>query len=288
VPAAHVRLRPHDEDDRVHLRGYAPTLESDAARTLFDRKGISTHQSGERLHIFGESLSDGVDEWRWRHQQQTAVHFDVRLPPDLDVTTQTPGGALDASGLTGHVDGTVQGGSIEVSRLEGPFRVRGGGGALTIQHCNTPSLEVRWAAGPVTLKDVTSAETTLRAAAAPTTVHTLHGPAELQVDGAALTLRDVPGPCQADVRGGRLSYHGAPTHESTLRTVGGPLQTHLPSAQAALLRLSGADVTLDKTFSFNGERTARRIEGTLNGGGPLLDFRAVQGAASCYAAEPSA
>jgi hypothetical protein len=281
VPGAQVRLRPHAEDDRVQVRGFVPGADLDTARDIFDRKGISTQQSGDQLHVYGEALSTTVDDWRWRQDHHPAVHLDLFLPPTLNVTAQTPGGAIDASGLAGTIDLRVMGGSATAERLEGPLDVRGSGGRLTVQESSGPSLDLQWSAGPVRLQQIESDGTTLRARSAPTTLRDHRGPVTLSVHGASLEINGVAGPCEARVRGGALTYSGAPSGETTLAAVGGPLRTQLPRTHAAEVVLTGSQVDLDDAFPFTGEQTARRIEGTLNGGGPRLRLRAVRGIATC-------
>jgi len=281
VPGAQVRLRPHAEDDRVQVRGFVPGADLDTARDIFDRKGISTQQSGDQLHVYGEALSATVDDWRWRQEHHPAVHLDLFLPPTLNVTAQTPGGAIDASGLAGTIDLRVMGGSATAERLEGPLEVRGSGGTLTIQESSGPSLDLQWSAGPVRLEQIESDTTTLQARSAPTTLRDHRGQVSLSVHGASLKIRGVAGPCEAQVHGGALTYHGAPTHDTFLTAVGRPLRTNLPPTHAAALTLTGAQVRLDDTFSFTGEQTPHRIEGALNGGGPQLRLRAIQGLAAC-------
>ena len=287
VPGAKVRLRPHAEGDHVHVRGYVPDAETGAAQELFDRKGISTHQSGDGLHVYGDPLSTTVEDWRWQHRHRVAVHLDVHLPPTLDVTAQTPGGEIDASDLAGTLNLTVMGGSLRAERLKGSLHARGSGGSLMVKDSSASSLDLQWSAGEVTLHNIASDATTLQARAAPTTVHDSTGPVELSVHGAPLDLEGVDGPCDARVQGGdALTYHGAPTHDVSLTSVGGPLQTHLPPTHAADLTLRGSQVDLDDAFSFKGKRTARLIEGTLNDGGPILHLRSVRGPATCHPQSP--
>ena len=281
VPGAHVQLRPHTDEDRIYVRGSVPNVDLETARSLFNRKGISTHQSNGRLHLFGDPLSETVEDWRWRLEHPTTVHLDVRLPPEMAVRAQTPGGAVHASGLTGSLDVTVMGGSAHLEQLGGPIQVRGTGGPLTVQESSGSQLDLQWSAGEVTLKHLEDASTTLQARAALTTVHDTRGPLDLTVHAASLALREVDGPCTARVLGGELTYLGAPTHDTSLTAVGGALRTKLPPAHAAALTLTGAQVRLDDAFSFTGDQTPRRIEGALNGGGPQLRLRAVQGLAAC-------
>jgi hypothetical protein len=281
VPGAHVRLRPHTDTDRVHVHGSVPDVDLDTARSLFDERGISSHQSQGRLHIFGESLSKTAEDWRRRLSHSGTVHFDLRLPPTLDVHAETPGGTVDASGLGGEINLKVMAGTVRLEQIGGPLRVCGSGGSLTVQDSTGALLDLLWSAGDVTLKHLIDSSTTLQARAAPTSVHDVQGPLDLSVHGAPLSLREVDGPCDAQVRGGELTYFGAPTHDTSLTAVGRPLRTKLPAAHAAALTLIGAQVRLDEAFSFTGEQTPQRIEGTLNGGGPKLRLRAVQGLAAC-------
>lgn len=280
VPEAQVQLRPHDAN-RVHVRGFVPTVKSEANQDRPGPPNLSTRHSDDRLHIFRQGLSRDISDWRRRVRNRTTIHLDIRVPPRLDVTARTPGGAIDAVQLGGTLDLTVRGGSVYLEQMSGPLRLRGSGGRLTTQDISGSSLEVKWAAGPVTLEHVRDAQTALEAQAAPTIVQDHHGSVDLCVHGAPLTLHDLEGPCDAEVRGNRLTYRGTPAHDTSLRTVGGSVQAFLPSAHAASLTVTGAHVALDDDFAFEGKTTPHRIEGVLNGGGPDLALRAVQGTASC-------
>lgn len=281
VPETQVTLRPHDAN-QVHVRGVAPRAEPASDRDPAGPPTVSTRHSGDRLFIVRERLSTDVSDWRHRVRCRTAVHLDLRLPPRLDVTAKAPGGAIDAASLAGSLDLSVHGGSIQVEQVDGPLHLRGNGGTLAVQNISGPSLGVQWSSGPVTLEQIADVHLELEAQAAPTTVQNHRGSADLRVHGAPLTLNDLNGPCNAEVRGSRLTHHGTPTHEMSLRTVGGPIQGHLPIAQAASLILTGTQVALDNEFDFEGQTTPHRIEGTLNGGGPNLTLRAIQGTASCH------
>jgi hypothetical protein len=282
VPEAQVKLRPHDEN-RVHVRGFV--LRGQSNKSTQDQSSlstVSTRHSDERLHIFRQGLSRDVSDWRHRIRHRTTIHLDIRLPPHLDVTAQVCGGAINAASLAGSLELTVHGGSVQVEQIDGSLHLQGSGGSLIAQEVSGSSLEVQWAAGPVTLKQITDAKLALEARGAPTTVQDHRGPADLRVHGAPLTLTDLDGRCDGVVHGNSLTYHGAPTHETSLQTVGGPVQMHLPPAHSASLTLAGAHVALDDDFAFEGKKTSRRIEGTLNGEGPNLALRAIEGRASCH------
>lgn len=281
VPGAHLQLRPHDQADRVQVYGSVPEADPETARALFNRKEISTHHSGDRLVVYGKRLSADISDWRWRRDHRTTVRFEVHVPPDLAVVAQVPGGIVDASSLAGPLELNVPGGSVRADEITGPLHVRGSGGSLAIHDTTDAALDLEWGAGSVTLERLRTTDTTLQARAAPTTVREQDGSADLEVQGAGLTLEALSGPCQATVHGGTLTYEGAPDHETSLRTVGGALRASLPSGHAAALSLVGPRVGLDDAFAFEGTRTARRIEGRLNGGGPAFHGSAADAQVHC-------
>lgn len=283
VPGAHVHLRPHGEDRRVEVHGFVPDCDPSAARERFDRKGIATHQAGDRLYVFGKGPGTNAASWRARRELRGGVHLDLRIPESLNVEVEAPGGGVHAVGLCGLVDLTVMGGAVEVENLSGTVRVHGGGKQLGVHDADADTLDLQWAGGSVGLQRVRTESLSLRSAASPVTVDGLSGSATLEVRGAPATLHDLSGPCRAHVVGGRLTYSGTPKHETSLRAVGGALQSRFPVTIGAQLRLTGETALLDDAFSFHGERTPNHVEGTLNGGGPTLDLQAVHGDARCTA-----
>lgn len=283
VPGAHVRLRPHAEDGRVQVHGFVPDDDPERAHELFDRRGIATHQASDRLYVFGDRPSDDADGWRWRRDQRTAAHLDVRVPAGMDVEAHLPGGAVDASGLSGTVELAVTGGSVEATDLQGPLLVQGSGDSLAVRGCTGSPIDLQWAAGRVALEQIAADSTTLRASAAPVDVQTLQGSLDLTVHGASATLHDVTGRCTVQVRGGTLTYRGAPQHDTSLTATGASLRAALPPSLNATVTLDGAPASLDDAFSFDGERTPHHVEGRLNGGGPILRLQAIRADAHCTA-----
>jgi len=281
VPSARVQVGPRTEDERVHILGVASNSNADHASEVLHRRNLTTKRSPDQLSITGTALENAPDMWRWRRRHRASIHLDIALPPAIDLKVHAPGGAVSVSDLLGAVHLDVMGGKVKAEGLHGDLDVRGGGGPLTIRDGAEMALDLQWTSGAVTLEDLEATSTTLRSVAAPTTVRNVHGFKEVTVQGATLHLQEVGGRCEADVRGGALTYRGAPSEETHLKTVGGPLQVYLPSSHAADLSLSGESVRVDEAFDFEETKNARRTEGRLNGGGPPLHLRAVQDVARC-------
>lgn len=281
VPNVRVQVDPQTEDQRIHARGIVSDSNADHASEVLHRRNLTTKRFQDRLSIRGKALGNDPDTWRWRRRRRASVHLDIVLPPAMDLKIYAPGGTVNVTDLSGAVSLDVMGGAVEAEGLHGDLDVRGGGGLLAVRNGADMALDLQWTSGTVTLEDMEATSTTLRSVAAPTTVRNVRSPNEVTVQGAPLHLRDVEGRCEAQVRGGALTYRGAPSEETHLETVGGSLRAHLPSSHAADLRLSGESVWVDEAFDFEGKENARGTEGRLNGGGPPLYLRAVQDVARC-------
>lgn len=285
VPGARIHLRPHTGGERVEIHGFVPDCDPSEARTLFGRKGISTHQSSDRLYVFGEGPSSDTDGWRWRRGEQGEVHLDLRVPETLNVEVRTPGGAVHAAGLSGTTELNVVGGSVELEDMQGGIRVTGGGKRLGVHDVNARSVDLEWTAGSVVLENVSTESMSLQAVSAPVTADHLRGSTDLTVHGGPLQLRNLDGPCRAEVHGGTLTYSGTPAHDTFLRAVGGSVQTQFPITLGATVHLAGQVASIDEVFPFSGEKTSKEIDGTLNEGGPHIELQAVRGDARCRALE---
>lgn len=282
VPGARIHLRPHTGGQRVEIHGFVPDRDPSQARTLFGRKGISTHQSGDRLYVFGEGPSSDTDGWRWRRGEQGEVHLDLRVPETLNVEVHSPGGAVHAAGLRGTTELNVVGGSVELEDMQGTIRVTGSGKRLGVHDVNATSVDLDWTTGSVVLENASTESLSLHAVSAPVTADDIHGPTDLTVHGGPLRLRNLDGPCQAKVYGGTLAYSGTPAHATFLRAVGGSVQTQFPITLDATVHLAGQAASIDDAFPFSGEKTSKEVEGTLNEGGPHIELHAIRGDALCH------
>jgi hypothetical protein len=281
VPRAFVHLRPGSDPERARVSVAVSGCPPDEAEATLDRMGISTQQVKDTLRVGPDGGAAPADWWRWVRTLDVSFHVELRLPPQVEADLRVPGGEALVSDLSGEVDLKVMGGACRAEALEGTLKVRAESTEVTIADFSGDELTARVAVGALTLRDVEADALTLRSVAAPLRLSDVRGPASVTANSTEVQVEAVEGPWTIHSQGGPIVFDGPPTAETEMAVVGATLEVHLPSDHGAQLSMTGPRLRLDDQFAFEGERTEHAIEGTLNGGGPRLDARAVGGSGVC-------
>jgi hypothetical protein len=283
VPGARTRLRPGASNDRIEVTVSVSGCKKGQAQTVLDRLRLTTRQVKDTVRVQTDVRQQELDArwWAWVRRNRATIHLDVRLPTSADADVRVPGGTIDASDIDGSLKLEVSGGSIHADGLQGSLDVRAYSSDVTVEWFDGSTLDLLVSSGSLTARRIDATAVSVRASAAPVTLDRVYGPVEVTANGAGATLREIHGRLTAEVQGGPLTLDGAPADGSKLVAYGSPLQVSLPGSLSADLRMEGAEVTLDDTFSFEGDREPRLVAGHLNDGGPSLSLRAVQGAIHC-------
>lgn len=281
VPGAHLRLRPGSASEQVDVDVSVTDCSPEEAEEIPKRLGLSTRQRKNTVQVYVDSTQSDVEWWRWMRTFDATLHVDLRLPSNIEADIQTPGGSVDIADLQGHVDLKVIGGPCRVADLEGTLDIRAESSDVSVHGFSGDQIAVRVAAGSLTLTNIEADAITVRSVAAPLTLSSITGPTTVTAKSATVELQALSGPCSARVEGGPLRYDGTPDDETELQVIGDSLDTVLPADHGADLCMTGSTLALADSFSFAGERTAREIEGPLNGGGPPLSLNAPGGTIHC-------
>ncbi len=281
VPSAHVRLRPESASEQVNAEISMTGCPPDEAEELSERMGLEAYKRKNTVSVITNSNRSGAEWWRWIRTFDAQLHVDLRLPSRLETTIRASGGAVDLANLQGHFDVQIMGGACQVKNVGGTLDVRAESSDVSIQDFSGEEVLARVDVGSLSLENVEADSVTVRGVAAPLTLTSVTGHAQVTAKSAPVELQSVPGPCQAHVDGGALTYDGTPTDEVELVVVGTTLDAYLPASHGADLHASGPRLSLADEFPFDGERTPTEIEGTLNGGGPSLTLTASGGSVNC-------
>jgi hypothetical protein len=281
VPRAFVHLRPGSDPERARVTVAVSGCPPDEAEATLDRMGISTQQVKGTIRVSPGEGAAPADWWRWVRTLDMSLHVEMVLPSRVEANLRVPGGEALVSDLTGEVDLTVMGGTCRAEALGGSLNVRGESSEVTVTDFSGEELTARVAVGSLSLNNVEADAITLRSVAAPLHVSEVRGPASVTANSTKVHVEAVEGPWTVHSQGGPVVFDSPPTAETELAVVGSTLDVHLPDDHASRLSMTGPTLHLDEGFSFEGERTEHTIEGTLNGGGPRLDARAVGGSGVC-------
>lgn len=100
----------------------------------------------------------------------------------------------------------------------------------------------------------------------------MHGDVDIKTSGGSLDLDNIIGKINAKTSGGsiKLKLPQNPTKDSKIKTSGGSITAYLAKDVAVNLTAKTSGGRVKSEFAVNGEISKRKIEGTINGGGPEL------------------
>lgn len=281
VPGAHTYMRPTSDSDRMELDISVTGCPPDEAEEILNRMQVGTHQMKDAVRIYSDETRDDAVWWRWIRRLDVTIYVSLHVPNSVQAEVRAPGGNIDIADVEGHVDLTVMGGSCRTENLSGTLQIRGESSDVSISNFSGDEVVARVAVGTLTLQDIEANTISTRAVAAPLTLSNVSGSIRVTANGSPVEMEDLSGPCTARSQGGTLTFHGAPDEATELTTVGTALHVVLPGNHAADLRMVGTSLSLDEAFSFDGDQSNHEITGPLNGGGPDLTLRAIQGPVEC-------
>lgn len=256
-----IEVTAHDADQvvvEVDIRGAgAPGFE------------VDFRERGRGIEVRGEA-SRGLMN---RGRSLVEVDFTIRVPRRYDLELKTSGGTIVVGDLDGRVRADTSGGSIDLGRVEGEVEASTSGGGITVEFAggnvsadtSGGSIRVEEAAGRVSA-DTSGGSIRIGAAA---------GPIDADTSGGSIRVKAARAAVSASTSGGsiKVGFAAQPDGRSRLNTSGGTVTVYLADGLALDVRArSGVGVT--SSIQLDGARMEPgRLEGSLNGGGPLLDLR---------------
>lgn len=200
---------------------------------------------------------------RYRFRVPRSYNLDLRTNggnvsvTELDgaATVRTSGGSIELGDIGGAVDAATSGGGISVARAGGDVSADTSGGSIRVEE----------AAGRI------SADTS----GGSIRIGSAGGAVDADTAGGSITVRAARAEVNASTSGGsiKVGFAGQPEARSRLSTSGGMVTVYLADGVAVDLRArSGVGITTE--LEVEAERQeADRLEGRINGGGPLLDLK---------------
>ncbi len=210
---------------------------------------IRIEQVGNRVIAHAERTTERG--WRfWRDFE--SISFVVYTPSNTNVKARTSGGSVSAASLNGTIELRTSGGSISLENLAGVIEARTSGGSLSMTEIDG-SLSARTSGGSIRLEQAV-------------------GEFDLRTSGGGMRFEEVSGKLAARTSGGSIrAKMGSVEDLLDLRTSGGSITIEVPRGGYDL-NLRGNRVRTELiNFSGNSERS--RIEGSMDGGGPLIRAR---------------
>lgn len=244
------------------------------ASELFKDYEITYNQTANGVAITAK-MYGGSRRWWGGNNDGLQVEFRLSVPQKYNLDLNTAGGSISVDNLIGEARVKTSGGSLTLGRIEGPVDARTSGGSIDLRQAKG-RLAAQTSGGSITVGEV-DGEVEVETSGGSISVDGAGGSLRAHTSGGGVTLRRLRGSVTASTSGGSLSAElleqfNAPCD---LSTSGGGISVYLaPGIKADVdARTSGGEVESDLPITVQGAIGEGKLQGKLNGGGPLLTLR---------------
>ena len=206
---------------------------------------------------YGEKSS-----WRRnRERNRLQVKFLISVPQRYNVDLKTQGGGISVEDLEGEVRIQTLGGNLRIGRIKGSVWGQTAGGGIKVEGTEGDA-NLKTSGGGITIGRVT-------------------GKVEAKTAGGSITVEEVMGNINAKTLGGSVKAYisGQPEGDCSLETAGGNVTAYLLEDIAVDVeaRTTGGRVSTDIPIVVQGKVSSNKLQGAINGGGPVLKLRTLGG-----------
>jgi DUF4097 and DUF4098 domain-containing protein YvlB len=264
----------HDQVEIVVERNVSGGSETQQAKVLKAHK-VTFSQDGNNVHV--EANTEKKPRSWFSTEPNLSVHFRITVPKRFDADLTTAGGNIKVSDLIGNVDARTSGGDLIFSKIQGRVSANTSGGNIRAENC-TDNLAVQTSGGNIIIKNFTGPSAQADTSGGNIDASACSGKLQLKTSGGNVDIAEFSGPSvYADTSGGAVSLgmDQQPTGDSWLRTSGGSITARLPESVALNLSAStdGGTVSSSLPVAVEGKQKEGKLEGKINGGGPLLSLK---------------
>ncbi len=247
------------------------------AEKLFDRFTIDFDQTRNGLEIKGEYDKPGR-RWNWGNKG-LRVMYRISVPENIEVDLKTSGGSIHIDNIAGAAKMRTSGGSLSIEDVGGPVMAKTSGGSIKGRNLGG-SADLNTSGGSISI-DSANGNVHAQTSGGSINIADVNGMVDASTSGGGIRLKEIAGVVNASTSGGSIEAEvlGQPDEDMRLSTSGGTVTLRLdPSVRADIdAQAPGGPVSTDFGISVRGEIKKSKLQGEINGGGPLLTLRSSGG-----------
>ena len=222
------------------------------------------------------------NSWRWnRERNRLGIKFLITVPQRYNVDLKTLGGGISVADLEGEVRSQTLGGNLRIGNIKGPVWGRTAGGSIEVEGTEGDA-DIETRGGGITIGSVEGA-VEAKTAGGSIRIDKATGSVNAKTSGGNITVEEVMGSINAKTFGGSLTAYISrqPEGECSLETSGGNVTAYLLEDIAidvdAQTRGGHVSTDIPVTTIVQGKVNRNKLEGAINGGGPVLKLRTFGG-----------
>ena len=254
----------------------ANNVNSREADRLFDRFTLEIDRSSRGLEIIGDYDKPGG---RMNWKKGLRVNFQLTVPENTELDIKTAGGSISIEDISNEINVRTSGGSLSMEDIDGPVVARTSGGSIKAYNLGDRT-DVHTSGGSITIESA-DGYVAAKTSGGSITVTDVDGDVDANTSGGSIRLKEIEGSVNAQTSGGSVTAEiiGQPRENMTLKTSGGTVTIYLEDDVRADIdaSASGGSVSTEIPIAILGTKKRSKLQGEMNGGGPLLTLRSSGG-----------
>jgi len=222
-------------------------------------------QNGNSIRI-GHITDEGL-------RNNVSISYDVTVPKDTSLQAGTGSGDQHVSDITGPVRARTGSGNVTISNIGSEVRANAGSGDLTVSSAQG-RVYTETGSGNIRATGVAGGFDARAGSGDINFEQTASGSVRAQTGSGNIKLRNVTGGVEAGAGSGDVEVDGKIASDWRIHTGSGGVEVRLPSDAKFNInaRSNSGNVEVHHQFTMQGALKRNHIEGTVNGGGTLLDI----------------
>jgi DUF4097 and DUF4098 domain-containing protein YvlB len=244
-----------------------------------------TVNNGE-VQAIAKGKSKGLFNWN----NSLNISFKVFVPKQVTTDLNTSGGSIHLDNLTGKQTFETSGGSLHMDRLTGTTHGRTSGGSIHVSNSGQ-DIDLSTSGGSITAANCIG-HIRLETSGGSLQLEGLQGNIDATTSGGSIHGNSINGELITGTSGGSINLTqlscaleastSSGSFHAQFNSVGkyvkidvssGHIDLDIPSKQGVDLDLRGDKVETNFTGNFEGTKEKEKVQGKLNGGGPLVQVR---------------
>ena len=222
---------------------------------------------------------DKKNRRRWKQERnRLRIKFLITSPHRYNVDLKTLGAGISIADLEGEVRSQTAGGNLRIGRIKGAVWGQTVGGNIKLEG-TVGDADVETSGGGITIGSVAGAIEAI------TTGGSIRidraGGVNAKTSGGNITVKEVMRSINAKTFGGSIEAYISrqPDGDCSLETTGGSVTAYLVEDIAVDVdaQTTGGHVSTDVPITVQGKIRGNRLQGAINGGGPLLKLHTFGG-----------
>ena len=254
-----------------------------ASESWFNMGGLSADEKVKRIEQNppiqqnGNSIRIGhIDEEALRNN--ISVTYEITVPKDTSVQAHTGSGDQHVNDVDGPVRVSTGSGNLTISNIGSEVRANAGSGDLRISNVKG-RLYTETGSGNINANGIAGGFDARAGSGDITFEQTASGSVRAQTGSGNIHLRNVSGGVEAGAGSGDVQVQGTMASDWRIHTGSGEVEVKLPSNAKFNInaRSSSGNVEVNHPVTMQGTLKRNHVEGTVNGGGTLLDINTGSG-----------